>query len=295
MEKKANLFIVGTMRSGTTLLMELFAKHPDIYVSPIKEPHYFVEDLPESLFEPIPFFNLDRYFEKDFPNHIHRAKIEKATDYEMLFSLANNENYRAEASISYLHAPAVVSKIKEYNSNSKIIIITRNPLQRSFSHYTMNKGLLREKRSFEEALKHEINLYQNDKLPWYSYLGMSFYDVSIQRFKKSFENNVTIIRAEDLFKAPNQVLKRLASDLQIEDFQNTSGKAINVSRELKYRQFWSPIKKIGLLSLLKRILPSQVKKFVFKMSTKPNSRNFELSDTIRKELKTIFEKESSSY
>ncbi|MBZ0326149.1 MAG: sulfotransferase, partial [Altibacter sp.] len=44
--KKANLFIVGAMRAGTTSFVELLSKHPQIYVSPIKEPNYFVDRLP---------------------------------------------------------------------------------------------------------------------------------------------------------------------------------------------------------------------------------------------------------
>ena len=64
---KANLFLVGAMKAGTPRLCEIMQQHRAIYVSPIKEPHFFVDTLPEILYEPSPFFSLERYFRKEFP------------------------------------------------------------------------------------------------------------------------------------------------------------------------------------------------------------------------------------
>ncbi|ASJ11450.1 sulfotransferase [Thermococcus thioreducens] len=40
-----NLFIVGEPRSGTTSLYHYLNQHPEIFMSPIKEPNHFCTDL----------------------------------------------------------------------------------------------------------------------------------------------------------------------------------------------------------------------------------------------------------
>ena len=67
-KNKANLFIVGAMKAGTTSFNELLTNHPEIYFSPIKEPNYFINDQPKSIYEPSRFFNIDSYFKNQFPS-----------------------------------------------------------------------------------------------------------------------------------------------------------------------------------------------------------------------------------
>ena len=44
-EKLPNFFIVGAAKSGTTSLYHHLCQHPDIFMSPVKEPHYFSRDV----------------------------------------------------------------------------------------------------------------------------------------------------------------------------------------------------------------------------------------------------------
>ena len=43
--RKVNLFIVGAAKAGTTTIYDHLYKHPDIFMSPIKEPHHFCSDI----------------------------------------------------------------------------------------------------------------------------------------------------------------------------------------------------------------------------------------------------------
>ena len=47
---KPNFFLVGAAKSGTTSLSSWLDSHPDLYVSPIKEPNYFSTDIDVSKF-----------------------------------------------------------------------------------------------------------------------------------------------------------------------------------------------------------------------------------------------------
>lgn len=45
LERLPNFFIVGAPRCATTTLYERLKRHPEIYMSPIKEPRYFASDI----------------------------------------------------------------------------------------------------------------------------------------------------------------------------------------------------------------------------------------------------------
>jgi Sulfotransferase family len=40
-----NFFIVGAPKAGTTSLYYYLGQHPDVYMSPVKEPNYFAEEI----------------------------------------------------------------------------------------------------------------------------------------------------------------------------------------------------------------------------------------------------------
>lgn len=67
---KPNFFIVGAPKCGTTALSKYLSEHPNIFISEVKEPHYFAEDLPKY-----------RY-------------VTKESDYLSMFDGANAESYR---------------------------------------------------------------------------------------------------------------------------------------------------------------------------------------------------------
>lgn len=289
--RKANLFVVGAMRAGTTSFMELLAQHPEIYTSPIKEPHYFSETLPETIFEPQSSSVLAEYFKKEFPRPIHRAHVKKLTDYHKLFGKATSEKYRAEGSVSYLHEPNAASKIKHYNPDAKIIVLVRDPLKRAKSHYQMNKGLFREKRSFEAVMKAEIEAYQNGRLPWYSTLGMSFYKAPILNYKKHFEDNVLVIALEDLVSNTKKITTEISTFLNIGSFETNSLSKLNNNKSLRFK------KVVGVLHYLKlkRVLfsrpPSSGKIWAKGFFLSDKKGIITISDELRKVLIAIFQKE----
>lgn len=82
--------------------------HPEIFMSPLKEPHHFDTD--------------------------HRRRIESRKEYEKLFEAAG-EAHKAigEASVYYLFSREAVHNILRYNSSSKFIVMLRNPFDMAYS------------------------------------------------------------------------------------------------------------------------------------------------------------------
>ncbi len=293
-QPKTNLFLVGAMRAGTSSLVSLLSLHPSIYISPIKEPNYFVDTLPPNYYEPSRFFNLDTYFEKEFPKHMHIADLVKEEHYLRLYSMATlDHKYKVDASSSYLHAPGVGQRIKTYNPEAKIIILLRDPLERAYSHYKMNCGLGRTTKSFENLIVDEILQYEQGLLPWHSYLGMSFYKNQIKSYTSRFGNNVLIIHLEELIMDTTKEIDRLTSFLGISNFTNPVFEKTNETRDLRFQSGFYFLKKIGLKDYFSEIFNANFKGWLFNNLSVSRSNSFVLSNETTTKIQTIFNKESS--
>lgn len=287
MNKKVNLFVVGAMKAGTTSFTQMLAQHPDIYFSPVKEPHYFVNNLPLSMYSPSRFFSLENYLDNEFPKPLHITNIKTEEQYEKIFSLAPNDiKYLTEGSTGYLHAPESANLIYTYNPNAKVIILTRAPLKRAFSHYQMDVGLGRETKEFEDVIKREISAYKNNKLSPWSYLGMSLYKENIERYKKLFKDNVLVIELKEYLQNKDDFLIKLSTFLEIENVDlNLENK--NQSRSIKNKRLQKFLFESGIRDITRQIIPSAIRQNIFKqLSTEKKEIN--LNQETIDELNQIF-------
>jgi len=107
--KKPNFFIVGAPKCGTTSVAAWLAEHPQVFFCPIKEPH---------------FFNFD-YAERRFRSLKH---------YEALFSAATERHVAVgEASVRYLYSRTAVPAILRYSTDSRFIVMIRDPVDMACS------------------------------------------------------------------------------------------------------------------------------------------------------------------
>src|SRR6056297_944384 len=142
MEKKTpNLFIVGAAKAGTTSLYHYLKSHGDVYFSPVKEPNYFSTDIKTAEFTSIYKRNVD-VVPKDFYNkkpekNIQLSFIRDENRYRNLFQWVNGKSVVGECSTSYLYSKEAAENIIKFNPKAKIIIVLRNPAERTFSHYLM--------------------------------------------------------------------------------------------------------------------------------------------------------------
>ena len=93
---KPNLFIPGAGKSGSSSLHNYLKLHPDIYMSELKEPHFFSHD--------------ENYFSK--------TQTEK---YYELFKNGKKYKYRGESSTGYMVFPHVIDRIKMDKKKPKFI------------------------------------------------------------------------------------------------------------------------------------------------------------------------------
>ena len=102
--RRPNFFILGAPKCGTTSLAAWLAGHPNIFLSAMKEPH---------------FFNTD-----------DRQGVATIGDYELLFVEATDQHVAVgEASVWYLSSTEAVRNILRYQPEARFIVMVRNPVE----------------------------------------------------------------------------------------------------------------------------------------------------------------------
>lgn len=253
---KVNAIIIGAGRSGTTTLYKYLENHPDVCFSYIKEVHYFsVDDL----------YKRGENYYHSFWKHCNDRKIKIAADTYLLIDKK---------------AP---QRIAKYNSETKIIIILRNPVERAWSSYlyAVNSGYIKENISFIQSIKNEDNYKDADIAVQNNLCNIrqSMYFKHISYWFESFpRKNFLILKTADLKEQPEILLKKLSDFLDITEFKtkNTSIKA-NKSAKVKSKilqQFMlnrnNPARKF-----LRKVLPESIKQKILhsKLPDKISSAN----------------------
>ena len=291
MSKKVNLFIVGAMKAGTTSLSNMMSSHPEIYVCPIKEPNHFLEYLPRNIYDENFGFDFRNYMQNTFPRSLHIARVRHTEDYEALFSLSG-ESHKVvmEASTAYLYAEESPKLISGYNSNAKVIIVLRDPLDRAFSHYKMNKNLGRTFKSFEEEIRLELEALDSDRLSPWGYLGMSLYSKHVARYSSLFGTNLMIINFEELISDQISLLQRLGTFLNI-DMLSLEIPHKNESISLRFKYINFALSNLGIRRALSRMLPSEIKLILLRLLESRSYDDLTLDSSTKQRVNSLFEED----
>jgi hypothetical protein len=140
---RPNLFIVGAPRCGTTSMHGYLAQHPQIFMSPVKEPRFWSDDLRGQGRD---FHrNVYRRHLKSFKGLVtlprciwkrRRARpelnlgVERLDEYLALFEEADLATHRCigEASPDSLWSENAAKRIATFNCEARIVIMLREPL-----------------------------------------------------------------------------------------------------------------------------------------------------------------------
>ncbi len=179
-----NFFIVGASKSGATSVYSYLEKIPEIFMSSIKEPHYFHNN----------------YFRLEAKN------IANKNEYLKLFNSVTSEKAIGEASTSYLQDIDSAKLIHDQIPNAKIIIILRDPCQRAFSGYLMFKEEGKTKKSFNELITTEQR-----------FLESGLYCSQVKQYLDIFgKDRVKILIFEEFIKDPKSGINGILDFLEID-------------------------------------------------------------------------------
>ena len=197
--EKVNLFIVGAGKSGTTALANQLSELDEVFLPQTKEPHYFA------------MYDDTKWAEVD---HFGSTYIKDFERYKDLYKEHRDENYLVDASTSYLHKTGTAKRIHDYNSDAKIIILLRNPVDRAYSHYLMSRRVGHTRSDFLSAIKNEY-LEQETGVSYY--IGIGLYASQVEEYLQFFpEKNIKIILYENFNNDTVNTFKDLLAFLEID-------------------------------------------------------------------------------
>jgi hypothetical protein len=229
-----NLIIIGAAKAGTTSLHYYLDQHPEVQMSPNKEPNFFSGP------------------ENGLPYPMGRVATLDA--YEELFD--PRFRVRGEASVSYANAPrreGVPERIKKAVPDARIIYMVRDPIDRLLSHYKHRVSWMGERRSLEEA-------FENLGDPSDVCLCPGFYGRQLGLYLEHFDQEqIKVIDQADLLGRRDEVLEAVFAFLEVDPtFRSKEFEAeLLKSTERRvyspaYVRIVEPLKAAGPLKLIPR-------------------------------------------
>jgi hypothetical protein len=272
-----NFLIIGAGKSGTTSLYHYLKQHPEIYMSPVKEPKFFA----------VEGKTLDFQGPSD-QREINRKSITDIDAYRALFRGVTNEKAIGEASPLYLYSPEAPGRIKHYVPEARLIVVLRNPVERAFSSYL---HCIRDRgeplKDFAQALREEETRIENGWGPIWHYKNVGFYSAQLGRYFDTFgRNQVKVFLYEDLKGDTVGVLQSIfrflgVGDARLPDLSlkhNISG----VPRSRLVHELLN--KPNSVKSAFRPLLPAKLRKRLNHSLTGRNLVKPQLSPKVRKQL-----------
>lgn len=160
-----NFLLIGAAKAGTTSLGRYLDQHPQVLMSPVKEPRYF---------------NHDDYG----PLHAQQP-VRNLASYEELFAGATADMAIGEATVRYLYNPEVPPRIAAELPRAKLVAIVRHPAERAWSHFLHSRRLGWEPISdFEAALDREGDELRPGWGISRNYLSAGLYATQLEAFSE---------------------------------------------------------------------------------------------------------------
>ncbi|MBF0226544.1 MAG: sulfotransferase [Desulfobacterales bacterium] len=276
-----NFLVIGAAKSGTSSFYNYLKAHPQIYMSPIKEPRFF--DLEGEK------INFKGPKDIELMNKL-RYNVNNIDDYMSLFNGVSSEKAIGEASPTYLYSPKSPAKIRNYIPSVKLIAILRNPIDRAYSNYMM---MVRDKRetlsNFKEALSAEEERIKNNWGPLWHYKNMGFYSIQLKRYLSVFDRSqIKIFLYEDFSSNPLNIMKETFQFLGVDDnFSPDVSKKFNVSSNKNSNILVKFLyDKKFLRQIIKQILPLKLKQNLLTSLNQFSKKN--ISKHLRKDLVLLY-------
>ena len=128
-----------------------------------------------------------------------------------------------EATPTYMCRLKVPKRIQAYNPQMKLIVLLRNPLDRAYSNWNMEKNRFRENKSFYEAVKSEQERISLSPMcrKTFSYITRGFYSWQINNLWKYFpKEQVMIIKSEEFRSNTLEVVNSVFRYLGIKEIDS---------------------------------------------------------------------------
>jgi hypothetical protein len=177
-----NFLVIGAPRSGTTWIAANLRRHPDVFMSPVKEVHFFDRHYKKGI----------TYYESFFKHHAGQPAIGEASP-DYMHGLYSKQDIPR---LIYRHLPDV-----------RLIASLRNPVDRVYSRY------LNAKAKFD---KNKFSTFQErlDERP--EFIKEGFYFEQLQSFLAHFpREQMLLLLYDDLVSDPQDFMRQIYAFLGV--------------------------------------------------------------------------------
>jgi Sulfotransferase family len=183
-----DFYIVGHHKSGTTALYEMLRRHPQIFMSAVKEPRFLAADLRALV-----------------PSAAHQPQT--MAEYLELFRAAPPGQLTGEASPSYLRSAVAAREIARLRPDARIIAILREPASfvRSM-HLQMVQEHVEQEQDLGRAFANEEVERSGRRVLRYS--DHVRYVEQLRRYEDVFPPEQVLVLIYDDFRAENEATVR---------------------------------------------------------------------------------------
>ena len=189
---RLDFVLAGAQKSGTTALHYFLSRHSDINMGDQQEIHFFDND----------------------------ALFASEPDYEQLhkhYPLLAASMIAGDCTPSYIYHEAAAERIWKYNPKIKLLITLRNPVERAFAHWNMQRFRGREPLDFFDAVREEQTRIAGAPpadARRFAYVDRGFYGRQLTRLFKFFRREqVKVVKFEDFRDNQRETLVAIFSFL----------------------------------------------------------------------------------
>ncbi|MFK7967496.1 MAG: sulfotransferase domain-containing protein [Burkholderiaceae bacterium] len=198
MDRPLDFLIIGAQKAGTTSLWHALRQHPDIFLSPAKEIHFWSHD---------EFWNLGPSYLNPFYEDLGDERIIGGSYAHLMF------------------LPQAPERVTSYNRSMKVLACLRDPVSRAYSAYWFARlnGWETEP-SFERAIEKEStrSVSGGQAYTELTYLSHGYYAEQLNRwFDCLGPDQVMVIDSQELSTRTNNVVRRVTDWFGVEPV-NTS-------------------------------------------------------------------------
>jgi hypothetical protein len=195
---RVGFLVAGVQKGGTTALFDHLVEHPALHLPACKEAHFFDDEVGVDWSAP------------DY------------APYHALFEGAAPAALWGEATPIYLYWPNSLERIAAYDPAMRFILLFRDPAERAWSHWRMERSRGVEPLSFSEAIRDgRARVRAGDPAApghhrVHSYVERGFYGAQLERLFARFpRQQVLCLRSTDLADRAEEILARVCDFLHI--------------------------------------------------------------------------------
>ena len=273
-----NFFIVGTGKAGTTSLYHYLRQHPQIYMSPVKEPCYFASEIRAENLAPAHHRHIRRLSRK-LPELLADGKpvrplgwlVSEWEDYVRLFQNVEAQTAIGEASVAYLWSETAAGSIASCRPDARIIMILRDPSERAFSQYLHQLAVGLTHSTFREHVERCMRNADRTISVYSPLLEVGLYHQQVKRYLERFpRNNIRIYWYEEAWQQPCRLLADLFQFLDVDSTfcPDTSRKSLE--RQIpRFPVMNYAVKRFDIMYRLNEVIPSRLRPSIRKLLFRP--------------------------